>query len=120
MKPYFSQDGATFFHGDCLEVLESITTDNPHLRDHINGGNGGRIIAHETERRVVVPNAGGRWPANPIPLCQIFSRSSHGRVVVFSYLRVIRCQQIMEIGSNPKPHRFFLANSMMAEGEVSH
>jgi site-specific DNA-methyltransferase (adenine-specific) len=40
--------------------------DNPHLRSHINGGNGGHIIAHESERRVVTPNADGRWPANII------------------------------------------------------
>lgn len=39
---------------------------NPHLRTHINGGNGGNIIAHETERRVVTPNSAGRWPANLI------------------------------------------------------
>lgn len=37
---------------------------NPHLRSHINGGNGGNIIAHEPERRVVTPNQSGRWPAN--------------------------------------------------------
>lgn len=39
---------------------------NPHLRSHINGGNGGNIIAHEEERRVVTPNQAGRWPANLI------------------------------------------------------
>lgn len=39
---------------------------NPHLRAHINGGNGGNIISHETERRVVTPHAEGRWPANLI------------------------------------------------------
>lgn len=39
---------------------------NPHLRSHINGGNGGNIIAHEDERRVVKPHASGRWPANLI------------------------------------------------------
>jgi site-specific DNA-methyltransferase (adenine-specific) len=39
---------------------------NPHLRGHINGGNGGNIIANETERRVVTPNPAGRWPANVI------------------------------------------------------
>lgn len=39
---------------------------NPHLRAHINGGNGGHIIATETARRVVVPNVSGRWPANII------------------------------------------------------
>lgn len=39
---------------------------NPHLRTHINGGNGGHVIAHETERRVVTPHETGRWPANLI------------------------------------------------------
>lgn len=39
---------------------------NPHLRTHINGGNGGNIIAHEEERRVVTPNQDGRFPANVI------------------------------------------------------
>jgi hypothetical protein len=37
---------------------------NPHLRSCINGGNGGNIIAHEEDRRVVTPHALGRWPAN--------------------------------------------------------
>jgi hypothetical protein len=39
---------------------------NPHLRTHINGGNGGNIIAHEDDRRVVIPHVAGRWPANLI------------------------------------------------------
>ena len=39
---------------------------NPHLRTHINGGNGGNIISHEDERRVVTPHTAGRWPANLI------------------------------------------------------
>jgi hypothetical protein len=39
---------------------------NPHLRSHINGGNGGNIIAHEENRRVITPNQSGRWPANAI------------------------------------------------------
>ena len=52
--------------------VEHVTVDNgslalnPHLRSHINGGNGGNIIAHEDERRVVVPSQLGRWPANVI------------------------------------------------------
>lgn len=52
--------------------VEHVTVDggslatNPHLRTHINGGNGGNIIAHEEERRVVTPDAKGRWPANVI------------------------------------------------------
>lgn len=39
---------------------------NPHLRTHINGGNGGNIIRCEDGRRVVKPNDAGRWPANLI------------------------------------------------------
>lgn len=39
---------------------------NPHLRSHINGGNGGHIISTETDRRVVVPHTQGRFPANLI------------------------------------------------------
>ncbi len=39
---------------------------NPHLRSHINGGNGGNIITHEDKRRVVIPNQSGRFPANLI------------------------------------------------------
>jgi DNA modification methylase len=39
---------------------------NPALRKTINGGNGGKVIATETERRVVIPNSIGRFPANVI------------------------------------------------------
>lgn len=39
---------------------------NPHLRTHINGGNGGHIISTETERRIVTPHSSGRFPANLI------------------------------------------------------
>lgn len=39
---------------------------NPSLRKTINGGNGGKVIATETERRVVLPNSIGRFPANVI------------------------------------------------------
>lgn len=39
---------------------------NPSRRTHINGGNGGNIISHENERRVVIPNKSGRWPANVV------------------------------------------------------
>lgn len=52
--------------------VEHVTVDggslatNPHLLESINGGNGGHIIAHEKERRVVTPHAAGRWPANLI------------------------------------------------------
>lgn len=52
--------------------VEHVTVDggslatNPHLREHINGGNGGHVIATETERRIVTPHAAGRWPANLI------------------------------------------------------
>jgi site-specific DNA-methyltransferase (adenine-specific) len=37
---------------------------NPHLRNSINGGNGGQIFPAENERRVVTPHTAGRWPAN--------------------------------------------------------
>ena len=52
--------------------IEHVTIDggnlalNPHLRKSINGGNGGKIIAHEENRRVVTPNPSGRWPSNVI------------------------------------------------------
>ena len=37
---------------------------NSHLRNTINGGNGGKIFPKEESRRVVVPNDKGRHPAN--------------------------------------------------------
>lgn len=40
--------------------------DNPHLRKNIAGGNGGKIIATEVERRFNVQHAEGRWPTNII------------------------------------------------------
>lgn len=40
--------------------------DNSHLRDNINGGNGGHVISTESERRVVIPNQLGRFPSNLI------------------------------------------------------
>ena len=40
------------------------TASNPSLRTHINDGNGSHVIATETDRRVVVPHTGGRWPSN--------------------------------------------------------
>jgi len=52
--------------------IDHVTVDggnlalNPHLRKTINGGNGGNIISHEIDRRVVVPNNLGRYPANII------------------------------------------------------
>jgi len=39
---------------------------NSHLRKSINGGNGGNIISHEENRRVVIPNQQGRYPSNLI------------------------------------------------------
>ncbi len=39
---------------------------NPSLRTHINGGNGGRVLATEKARRIGVPSGLGRWPANVI------------------------------------------------------
>jgi DNA modification methylase len=54
--------------GECRVEYEAggSLASNPSLRTHINGGNGGNIIAHEPDRRVVIPNATGRWPANVI------------------------------------------------------
>ena len=67
-------DNVLKWHTGALNIdgcrVEHITVDggslatNPHLRTHINGGNGGNIIAHEEERRVVTPDPKGRWPAN--------------------------------------------------------
>lgn len=37
--------------------------DNPHLRTHINGGNGGRILSTEKDRRIGIPDTDGRFPA---------------------------------------------------------
>jgi len=37
---------------------------NSHLREGINGGNGGKIIATEPDRRTTIPNNSGRFPAN--------------------------------------------------------
>lgn len=39
---------------------------NPSLRKFINGGNGGKIISHEENRRVIIPDNNGRFPANVI------------------------------------------------------
>ncbi len=47
-----------------VTVNDGNLADNPHLRSHINGGNGGHIISHEDERRVVTPHQMGRYPAN--------------------------------------------------------
>jgi site-specific DNA-methyltransferase (adenine-specific) len=55
---------------DCR--VEHVTVDggnlalNPHLRATINGGNGGHVISHEAEPRIVTPHPQGRWPANVI------------------------------------------------------
>lgn len=52
--------------------VEHVTVDggslatNPHLRSHINGGNGGIVMGREEHRRVVKPHTDGRWPANLI------------------------------------------------------
>lgn len=53
---------------DCRVPYEEGGTlaTNPSLRTHINGGNDGNIIAHEDNRRVVIPNKAGRFPANII------------------------------------------------------
>lgn len=39
---------------------------NPSLRKSVKGGNGGRIIATETESREMVPHSSGRFPANVV------------------------------------------------------
>lgn len=73
--------------------VEHVTVDggslatNPHLRDTINGGNGGHIITTEKARRVVVPNTGGRFPANVIhdgsdEVVGLFPVTTSGKAVV--------------------------------------
>lgn len=39
---------------------------NPSLRESIAGGNGGHVIATESERRFSEPHNAGRWPANVV------------------------------------------------------
>ena len=56
-------DGCRVEH---VTVADGSLALNPHLRKTINGGNGGNIIAHEEERRVVTPDPQGRFPANLI------------------------------------------------------
>lgn len=59
--------GALNIDGCRVEYEQGGTlASNPSLRTHINGGNGGEIISHEDERRVVIPNAAGRWPSNVV------------------------------------------------------
>lgn len=48
------------------DMSDTNIATNPALRKTINGGNGGKILATETERRVVVPNETGRYPTNII------------------------------------------------------
>jgi site-specific DNA-methyltransferase (adenine-specific) len=70
--------------------VEHVTVDggslatNPHLRESINGSNGGQIFPTETDRRVVTPNQSGRWPANVIhdgsdEVVAAFPESDHAR-----------------------------------------
>jgi DNA modification methylase len=49
-----------------VTVDDGSLATNPHLRKYISGGNGGNIISHEDQRRLVTPNIAGRWPANLI------------------------------------------------------
>lgn len=49
-----------------VTVGDGNLAQNPHLRTHINGGNGGHVIAYENGRRIVTPHPSGRWPANVI------------------------------------------------------
>jgi DNA modification methylase len=64
-------DGCRIAH---KTVDDGSLATNPHLRSHINAGNGGHVIATESNRRVVIPHTDGRWPANVIlghhPECQ--------------------------------------------------
>ncbi len=48
---------------DAARIGDGNLALNPHLRETINGGNGGNIFPREDERRVVKPNASGRFPA---------------------------------------------------------
>ena len=47
-------------------IINGSLAVNSHLRESINGGNGGHIFGTETKRRIIKPNPGGRWPANII------------------------------------------------------
>lgn len=44
MKPYYEQDGVTIYHGDCREVLPTVSgcdlvlTDPPYAHRHMDGG----------------------------------------------------------------------------------
>lgn len=65
------QHGTGAINIDACRV-EHVTVDNgslatnPHLRDHINAGNGSHIFSTESDRRVVTPHELGRFPANLI------------------------------------------------------
>ena len=54
-------DGCRIPH---VTVADGNLALNPHLRESISGGNGGKIISTETERRLVIPHEKGRFPAN--------------------------------------------------------
>jgi site-specific DNA-methyltransferase (adenine-specific) len=54
-------DGCRIPH---VTVADGNLALNPHLRESISGGNGGKIISTETERRLVIPYEKGRFPAN--------------------------------------------------------
>ena len=54
-------DGCRIPH---VAVADGNLALNPHLRESISGGNGGKIISTETERRLVIPHEKGRFPAN--------------------------------------------------------
>jgi DNA modification methylase len=75
LKPYarggtlasIVEHGAGAFNIDAARIAYEAggsQASNPSKRSHINAGNGGHIISTETERRVVMPDQHGRWPAN--------------------------------------------------------
>ena len=85
---------------------------NSHLRKSINGGNGGKIISTETDRRVVVPDVSGRFPANVMhdgsdAVTSIFPQQT-GKVIGFgdegSAARFFYCPKVSkkERGENNK------------------
>jgi site-specific DNA-methyltransferase (adenine-specific) len=87
---------------------------NSHLRKSINGGNGGKIISTETDRRVVVPDVSGRFPANVMhdgsdAVTSIFpQQTGKGKVIGFgdegSAARFFYCPKVSkkERGENNK------------------
>jgi len=70
MTPYYSEDGITIYHGDCREVLPSVSADavvsDPPYGISYHGGVGGNLIhskRHRKQERVV----GDSEPFDPAP-----------------------------------------------------